>query len=86
VTQEYLSVAEVAERLGIAVKTVRNRMHGGPWVRGVHWFRPQGSRPRLKWSAIEAWLQEGRPAPTSHGGTLGAAFSDDIPPARRHRR
>jgi hypothetical protein len=57
--QEYLTVAEVAQRLKIAAKTVRNRMASGIYQRGVHYFCPPGSRPRFKWSAVVAW-QEGQ--------------------------
>lgn len=81
-TREYLTVAELAEALGLRAKTVRNRMHDGTWRRGEHWFHPPGIGPRFRWSAIRAWLESDRPPPAA----LGAAYGPDIPPARRGRR
>jgi hypothetical protein len=80
--REYLTVPEVAAELGLAPKTVRNRMHDGTWRRGLHWFHPPGMGPRFRWSAICAWLDADRPAPAANG----AAYGPDIPRARRGRR
>lgn len=81
-TREFLTVAEVAEQLGLKRKTVLNRMHDGTWRRGEHWFHPRGMRPRFEWSAIRAWVKSDRPAPVKSGAAYGA----DIPPPRRGRR
>lgn len=81
-TREYLTVAELAEALGLKPKTVRNRMHDGTWRRGEHWFSRPGIGPRFRWSTIRIWLESDRPATM----TPGAAYSADIPPPRRGRR
>jgi hypothetical protein len=83
-TREFLTVAELANALGLQPKTVRNRMHDGTWRRGEHWFHPPGIGPRFRWSAIRAWLESDRPAPIAPG----AAYGPDIPQPnyRRHPR
>ncbi len=55
---EYLTIQQLADSLGLDVKTVQNKMNQGVFQRGVHWFRPQGTHPRFKWSAIVIWLEE----------------------------
>ena len=54
---DYLTVAELAARLKVAAKTVRNHMYDGTWTRGIHWFSPPGIGPRFSWVAIERWLR-----------------------------
>lgn len=54
---EYLTVAELAARLKVTTKSVRNRMYDGTWTKGVHWFSPLGIGPRFSWLAIERWLR-----------------------------
>ncbi len=81
---EYLTVAELAARLKIGVKTARNHMYDGTWQKGIHWFSPRGIGPRFSWNAMRAWLRdENVTAPTSRLGV-------DIPLAqvggRRPRR
>jgi hypothetical protein len=67
--QEYLTVTEVAQRLKISPKTVRNRMAVGIYREGVHYFSPEvvdkhgrtwRTEARFKWSSMEAW-QESKP-------------------------
>ena len=72
---EYLTVAELADRLKVAVKTVRNHMHDGTWQKGLHWFSPPGFRPRFSWSAIERWLrgEEAATPPCPLGGPIPLA-------------
>ena len=81
--EEYLTVTELAARLKLAPKTVRNRMHDGTWRRGVHWVSPRGISPRFRWSAVMRWL-EGKDGASDD---RGAAYGRDIPPPRnRHPR
>jgi len=80
--EEYLTVAELAARLKLKPKTVRNRMHDGTWQRGVHWFSRRGIYPRFRWSAVVRWL-ETPDDPLPEG--LGAAYGSEIPPPRRGR-
>jgi hypothetical protein len=83
VTDEYLTVAEVADRLRLKPKTVRNRMHDGTWRRGEVWFRRSGIGPRFRWSAITSWLETEETPPATGAG---AAYGPDIPPPMRGRR
>ena len=56
--EEYLTVKELAARLKLMPKTVKNKMAGGIFQKGVHYFSPKGLGPRFKWSAVTAWLEE----------------------------
>lgn len=56
--EEYLTIAEVAARLKIMPKTVKNKMGSGIFRKGVHYFSPLGLGPRFKWSAVVSWLEE----------------------------
>jgi hypothetical protein len=79
--EEYLSVAELAARLELRPKTVRNRMYDGTWRRGKHWFSPPGIGPRFKWSAVVCWLEGGDVQRTDDG----LAYGPDIPRDRPRR-
>ena len=80
-TDIYLRIDEVAKRLGLSPKSVRNKMAAGVFCKGVHYFAPQGMYPRFSWAAIEAWMREEAPAadltadddaiPMSRGYKLG---------------
>ena len=56
--EEYLTISEVAARLKIKPKTVKNKMGSGIFRKGVHYFSPPGLGPRFKWSAVVAWLEQ----------------------------
>jgi hypothetical protein len=76
--EEYLTIAEVAARLKIKPKTIKNKMGSGIFRRGVHFFSPVGLGPRFKWSAVVAWLEQSQePANDSDG--------DSIPMPRSYR-
>ena len=55
--EEYLTIRELAERLSIKPKTVRNKMASGIFRKGVHYFSRAGIGPRFKWSAVVDWLE-----------------------------
>jgi hypothetical protein len=55
--EEYLTIAEVAARLKIKPKTVKNKMAAGIFRKSIHYFSPQGLGPRFKWSAVVGWLE-----------------------------
>jgi hypothetical protein len=73
-TDEYLTIAEVAARLKVKPKTIKNKMGAGIFRKGTHYFSPQGLGPRFKWSAVVSWLEKQAPA------TVEAL--DQIPMAR----
>jgi hypothetical protein len=54
--EEYFTINEVAARLKLSPKTIKNKMASEIFRKGVHYFRSQGLRPRFKWSAVQAWL------------------------------
>jgi excisionase family DNA binding protein len=57
---EYLTTREVAERLRWSVRTVRSKIGAGILRKGEHFFEPEGSQRRWKWSAVSRWLEGGR--------------------------
>lgn len=83
-TQEYLRVEELAERLKLKPKSVRNLMYNGTLRRGEHWFSPPGLGPRFRWTAVVAWIESA--GQLSAPGDIGAAFGPEVPPARRGLR
>ena len=56
--EEYLTIAEVAARLKLKPKSVKNKMAAGVFKKGIHYFSPPGLGPRFKWSAVVGWLEE----------------------------
>jgi hypothetical protein len=76
--EEYLTIPEVAARLKIKPKTIKNKMGTGIFRKGVHYFSPVGLGPRFKWSAVVAWLEQ-REEPQIEGG------ADAIPMPRNYR-
>src|SRR4029450_8309285 len=84
VAQEYLTISEVAARLKLTPKTVRNKMASGIFVKGEHYIRPKGLSTRFKWGAVVAWLEqedtgtrEGDSIPMARGYVLGGAGKGD---------
>jgi len=59
-TEEYLTTEELASRLKLRPKSVRNKMASGVFKKGIHFFSPQGLGPRFKWSAVVTWLEKGQ--------------------------
>ena len=57
-TDEYLTIEELAARLKLKPKSIRNKMASGIFRKSVHYFSPQGLGPRFKWSAVVAWLEQ----------------------------
>lgn len=49
---DLITVQELARRLGWSEKTVRNKMAGNPFVRGVHYDSPPGMPTMFRWSAV----------------------------------
>ena len=77
-SEEYLTIAELATRLKIKPKTIKNKMAAGIFRKGVHFFSPQGLGPRFKWSAVVAWLEETQKPEAGDDG-------DSIPMPRSYR-
>jgi excisionase family DNA binding protein len=82
--EEYLTISEVAARLKLTPKTVRNKIASGVFVKGVHYVRPKGLGTRFKWGAVVAWLEqeesgtpEGNSIPMARGYRLGERSTKD---------
>jgi len=74
--EEYLTISEVAVRLKVTPKTVRNKMASGVFCKGVHYVRPNGLGTRFKWGAVVAWLEQEETGPHDE---------DSIPMVRGYR-
>jgi excisionase family DNA binding protein len=81
-SEQYLTISEAAELCRVKPDTIKDRMRRGVYKLGVHYFRPAGSRPRFKRSAVIAWLEgtdvqaedkqaELKAIPMSRGYSLG---------------
>ena len=76
--EEYLTISELAARLKVKPKTVKNKMASGIFQMGIHYFSPKGLGPRFKWSAVVAWLEETQKPEVEEDG-------DSIPMPRNYR-
>jgi len=56
--EEYLTIAELAGRLKVKPKTIKNKMALGIFQKGRHYFSPPGLGPRFKWTAVVDWLEQ----------------------------
>ncbi len=57
--EEYLTINELGSRLKLTPKTIKNKMVNRTFIKGKHYFSPDGMGPRFKWSAIVAWMEAG---------------------------
>lgn len=63
---DFLSREEAAALLRLAPATIDSLRKSKRWRRGVHWFKPRGSRPLYSRSALEAWVRgDAPPAPAT---------------------
>jgi hypothetical protein len=77
VPDEYLTIGQLADRLSVKPKTIRNKMASGTFRKGHHFYSPRGLGPRFKWSAILEWLEK-----SGEGGKTSGTDSAGIPMAR----
>lgn len=56
---EYLSIHDLANRIGYAEGTIRNLMSDGVFKLGEHYVKPRG-RIFFKWPAVRSWLEATR--------------------------
>jgi len=57
--EEYLSVQQLAARIGYRPQTIRNLMVRGIFELDVHYFKPFG-RPLFKWSSVVDLIEGAR--------------------------
>ena len=56
-SDEYLTIGDVAALLRVSPKRIRNLMSAGVFRQGEHFYRRSGLGPRFKQSAVTAWLE-----------------------------
>ena len=79
--EEYITIEELADRLSLKPKTIRNKMASGIFNKGTHYVSPRGLGPRFKWSAIVKYMESGnditdtrsKGIPMARGYNLGQA-------------
>ncbi len=76
--EEYLTISEVAARLKLKPKTLRNKMASGDFIKGEHYHTRKGMRPRFVWSKVVVWLEQAQKETPEEA-------SDPIPMAHRYR-
>ena len=69
-SEEYLTIPELAARLKVKPKTVKNKMTSGIFKKGLHYFSPPGLGPRFKWSAVVSWLEEAQQGKTDDDNSI----------------
>lgn len=84
VSDEYLTTAEVARRLRLHPRTVRNKIAAGIFREGEHYFRRPGLGPRWRWDRVVAWL-EGEPPAEQEDSTTPPVVPLAEPGGRRLR-
>ena len=89
---QYLTITELAARLRVKPKTIKNKMANGTFRKGVHFFSPKGIGPRFKWNAIINWLEGKEERATQEAETDGyepltaRATGRPAPPRGRYLR
>ena len=85
--ESYLTVREVADRLGYAPGTVMDKMHDGTFIQGVHWFKRKGMRPLFKWSKVVEFIETPPPLePVDRAGEIPMAKGYYLESGRRMAR
>jgi hypothetical protein len=54
---EYITTAEVAQRLRWSRRTLRAKIQAGLFRPDEHFFQRPGCQPRWKWSMVAEWLE-----------------------------
>ena len=86
--EEYLTIGKLGKWLDLKPKTIRNKMANGTFIKGIHYFSPDGMGPRFKWSAVVTWLEEKEPEDIkTTQNNKGHWLGSDYPafPLDRHR-
>jgi hypothetical protein len=63
-SEEYLTTAELSQRIKMAPGTIRNLVWKGELKENVHFLKPTPRKLLFVWRAVEAWLH-GKPASCS---------------------
>ena len=53
---EYLTVAELSDRIKMAAGTIRNMISRNVFVEGIHYIKPSRKKVLFIWSAVSDWL------------------------------
>lgn len=63
--REYLSLAELCERIPFRPGTIRNLISAGKLLEGHHFTKPGGKMLVFRWSRIQEWLDSGGQLPAT---------------------
>ena len=56
--EEYLTVAELSERIKFSRQTIYNMISTGKFVKGLHYVKPSRKKVLFTWSSTRAWLED----------------------------
>lgn len=54
--KEYLTTAELSNRIKMAPGTIRNLVWKKEFIENIHYFKPTSRKILFVWSEIEKWL------------------------------
>jgi len=54
--EEYLTTAELSDRIKMAPGTIRNLVCKGQFKMGIHYIKPTSRKLLFIWSEIQSWL------------------------------
>jgi hypothetical protein len=55
--EEFLTVAELSDRIKMARQTIYNQIHKKVFELNKHYLKPTPKKVLFKWSAIQAWME-----------------------------
>lgn len=58
-SEEYHTTKELSKRIKYAEQTIYNWVCQGKLKRGVHYVKPTKRKLLFKWSAMQAWIEQG---------------------------
>jgi len=73
--EEYLTVEQVAQRLGWKPKTVQNKMGQGVFKKDIHYAQAPGLPVMFRWSAVLELYDWTTSAPAEGNGIKGVEVS-----------
>ena len=76
-TKDYLSLAELVERIPYKPQTIYNWIHAGTWEMGVHYLKPTPRKLIFHWPTIQRWL-EGQHLGKGHTSTRQRTARDTV--------
>lgn len=72
--EEYLTTAELSERIKMAPGTIRNLVWQNKLKKDVHYVKPTSRKLLFVWSKMKAWLHGDTPSIDNYRETTGRSL------------